>query len=57
MRRWELTDLVARATDALEGKIRQIDKETGLAHHEVLYGALDALERATEYLSEGKKDS
>lgn len=57
MRKRELTDLVARATDALEGKIRQIDKETGLEHHEVLYGALDALERATEYLSEGKRDA
>lgn len=57
MRRRELTDLVARATDALEGKIRQIDKETGFTHHEVLFDALDALERATEYLSEGKKDT
>lgn len=52
MRHEEITRLVTSATDELEGKIKEIDKETGWAYHEVLYRALDALERVSEHLTE-----
>lgn len=55
MKHEEMVQIVTSATDELEGKIKQIDKETGWNHHGTLYQALDALERASEFLAEGVK--
>lgn len=52
MKRDALLQTVLDATESLEGQIKDIDRDTELRHHEVLYRALDALEQTVEHLTE-----
>lgn len=54
MKRENLTKKVLEATESLEGEIKNLDRDSGWKYHETLYKALDALEQATEYLTEDK---
>lgn len=55
MKKESIAQIVTGATEELEGKIKQIDKDTDWVYHATLYQALDALERASEFLNEGAR--
>lgn len=52
MKKETLLKTVLDATERLEGEIKEIDRDSGLRHHETLYKALDALEQTVEQLTE-----